>query len=380
MDGGLRSTCSPSNGEQSSARHVPNTFCFALADAHSKTWICVTHRSRFSKPGDYISMEFAGFPVLIMLGKDHIARAFHNVCRHRAYTLTKKPAGSSLVLGCRYHGWSYDTKGSLVKAPQFDGIDGFDKAQNGLFKIHACTDRNGFIHINLDAGDDIYAPDLEDLMDFSVEHGISSNSKWLTGWEMNGAFNWKTIGASDRTGIGTSNSSAARTSATESFLSMFQRPCIDLSTFQTSFAAPVTILFAFPGWHIWATMTALPVSALQTTIKCNIYSNDGNALTPTDETKFRDFFAARIMALEDHYAATKFIRFEGVPDQLPKLKAHLQLERRSGREIYPGKRESGNSESFCKAEKLCNELDMLTKIGRNAGHARVDSVQVRLDW
>jgi phenylpropionate dioxygenase-like ring-hydroxylating dioxygenase large terminal subunit len=60
-------------------------------------------------------MELAEFPILIILGKDHIIRAFHNVCRHRAYTITKKPAGSSLVLGCRYHGWSYDTKGNLVK-------------------------------------------------------------------------------------------------------------------------------------------------------------------------------------------------------------------------------------------------------------------------
>lgn len=131
---------------------------------------------------------------MIILGKDHIARAFHNVCRHRAYTITKKPAGSSLVLGCRYHGWSYDTKGNLVKAPQFDGIEGFDKSENGLFKIQTCTDRAGFIHMNLDAGGSHHAPSLEDLVSFGGEYGISASSKWLTGWEMGGAFNWKTIG------------------------------------------------------------------------------------------------------------------------------------------------------------------------------------------
>lgn len=105
--------------------------------------MCIAHSSNFAKRGDYISFEIANFPILIILGKDNIIRAFHNVCRHRAYTITKKPSGSSLILGCRYHGWSYDTKGNLVKAPQFDGIDGFDKSDNGLFKIHTCTDRSG---------------------------------------------------------------------------------------------------------------------------------------------------------------------------------------------------------------------------------------------
>ncbi|KAF1995060.1 ISP domain-containing protein [Amniculicola lignicola CBS 123094] len=158
----------------------------------SNAWIPVTHRSRFTKPGDYISFDLAGFPIIIILGKDRITRAFHNVCRHRAYTITKKSSGSSLVLGCRYHGWSYDTKGSLVKAPQFDGLDGFDKSENGLFKIRTCTDRGGFVHINLNAGADLELPDCEQIVKFANEYGITSDGKWLAGWESSGGFNWKT--------------------------------------------------------------------------------------------------------------------------------------------------------------------------------------------
>lgn len=157
--------------------------------------MCIAHRSRFNKPGDYISLDFAGFPILVILGKDQIIRTFHNVCRHRAYTITKKAAGSSLVLGCRYHGWSYDTKGSLIKAPQFDGIEGFERSENGLFRVHTCIDRAGFVHINMTAGRIDHAPEYEGTDGFAFDHGISARNKWLTGWELNGgAFNWKTIG------------------------------------------------------------------------------------------------------------------------------------------------------------------------------------------
>ncbi|KAF1940197.1 ISP domain-containing protein [Clathrospora elynae] len=160
----------------------------------SKTWMCIAHSSQFTKPGDYISFELANYPILIIRGKDHVIRAFHNVCRHRAYTITKKPQGSSLVLSCRYHGWSYDTRGKLVKAPQFEGIEGFEKGDNSLFKIHTCTDHAGFIHINLDAGSGHHAPGYKGTGSFAAKHCISADSKWMTGWEISqGAFNWKTV-------------------------------------------------------------------------------------------------------------------------------------------------------------------------------------------
>lgn len=49
----------------------------------SKSWLFISHRSNFKKAGDYRSFEPAGFPILIILGKDNVLRGFHNVCRHR---------------------------------------------------------------------------------------------------------------------------------------------------------------------------------------------------------------------------------------------------------------------------------------------------------
>ncbi|ORY12213.1 Rieske [2Fe-2S] iron-sulfur domain-containing protein [Clohesyomyces aquaticus] len=341
----------------------------------SKTWICIAHRSRFTKPGDYISMEIAGLPILIILGKDHIVRAFHNVCRHRAYTVTKKPAGSSLVLGCRYHGWSYDTKGNLVKAPQFDGIQGFKKSENGLFKIQTCTDRGGFIYINLSAGQLLEAPDCQETLELATEHGISAGSKWITGWELSGGFNWKTVGASDRTGIGTSAASAAGNWFIEKMVSMFRRPQLDVAGAKLVKVAPLTTVAMIPKCPLWLMLTTIPISAGQCTVKCDVFSTDATTLNKTDKEVLSSFVASHIHALEQSYEAVKIIRPFQEPLLLPLLKGHLKLERLAGMEIFPGKREEGKSEGFCRAERVCKELDQIAKAG-NVLRSTVSG----LDW
>jgi phenylpropionate dioxygenase-like ring-hydroxylating dioxygenase large terminal subunit len=57
------------------------------------------HNSRFTKAGDYFRLDIAGFPIILIQGKDGSIQAFHNVCRHRAYPVVNKDSGNSLVLG-----------------------------------------------------------------------------------------------------------------------------------------------------------------------------------------------------------------------------------------------------------------------------------------
>ena len=126
-------------------------------------------------------------------GKDDKIRGFHNVCRHRAYTITRKETGASTVLGCRYHGWSYDTTGRLVKAPQFDDVPGFDKSQNRLFEIHTHTTDHGLVFVNLNAGKpgEFDVDTTSTLNDFTRTAGLNGKSTWVTGQTLSGDFNWK---------------------------------------------------------------------------------------------------------------------------------------------------------------------------------------------
>lgn len=125
-------------------------------------------------------------------------RAFHNVCRHRAYTITKKESGSTPVLGCRYHGWSYNTFGALIKAPHFDSVPGFDKAQNGLFQISAFTSGSGFVFVSLEVATAVGCPDVGPLDAFAGRGGLAlrNTSPWVAGEAIEAAFNWKLGGGS----------------------------------------------------------------------------------------------------------------------------------------------------------------------------------------
>jgi phenylpropionate dioxygenase-like ring-hydroxylating dioxygenase large terminal subunit len=158
----------------------------------------VTHTTRFRKPGDYQAFSVAGFPFFLILGKDSIIRGFHNVCRHRAYTVTKKPTGSSLVLGCRYHGWSYDTKGHLTKAPHFEDIPGFKKEDNSLFQIWVQNDSHGLVFVNFDAQASVEGPAVDSVIDFAKQHKLTSSSTAIASWQLEGHFNWKMAGESRR--------------------------------------------------------------------------------------------------------------------------------------------------------------------------------------
>lgn len=159
-----------------------------------QTWICLSHRGRFAKPGDYVAYELAGFRFFIILGKDEEIRTFHNICRHRAFPVAKKASGSAMVLGCQYHGWSYNTKGELTKAPQFDNVPGFDKSKNSLFEIHTKVDGSGFIHINLTGDQSSVNNNLPNPEKIGRPARVSPSSQFLHGWEIEGNYNWKAAG------------------------------------------------------------------------------------------------------------------------------------------------------------------------------------------
>ena len=157
-----------------------------------QTWLHVTHPSRFQKPGDYRTFEIAGFSFFVILGKDNQLRAFHNVCRHRAYAVTKKESGSSTVLGCRYHGWSYDTKGKLIKAPEFEHVAGFDKSLNGLWELKTEV-QDGMVFVNFELGDRVPGFELKE-MEGMIRSWRIGDMKWAHEWRVEGSFNWKLTG------------------------------------------------------------------------------------------------------------------------------------------------------------------------------------------
>jgi phenylpropionate dioxygenase-like ring-hydroxylating dioxygenase large terminal subunit len=109
--------------------------------------IVVGFASQVREPGDYLTHEDTGVPILVVRSRDGALRAFINVCRHRNAMLVTEPSGcgkKSFV--CPYHAWSYDTEGRLLGMPQEYGFAGLDRERYGLRALPV-AERHGMVWV-----------------------------------------------------------------------------------------------------------------------------------------------------------------------------------------------------------------------------------------
>lgn len=161
----------------------------------NKAWLFCTHESRFKKAGDYYSFTITGINFFIIKNKAGELNAFHNVCRHRAYPVIRKEKGSSIVIGCKYHGWSYNTDGLLTKAPHFDNVEGFEKEKNSLFPIKTHVTKQGLVFVNFcnDPAQMLPFDDWYKGLSTELDEFDFSDYEYHMSYELDGQFNWKTL-------------------------------------------------------------------------------------------------------------------------------------------------------------------------------------------
>ena len=115
----------------------------------SRTWQVVGRADQVRKPGDYLTANVAGEPIVVVRGQDNQLGAFFNVCRHHAAAVMTEPCGHATILRCPYHGWSYGLDGALKGVPEFAGVQNFDPAKNGLVPVIVDT-WESFVFVHLD--------------------------------------------------------------------------------------------------------------------------------------------------------------------------------------------------------------------------------------
>ena len=101
----------------------------------SQSWQFVGRTDQLGDPGNYITCDVAGEPIVVVVGNDNVRRGFFNVCRHHAAAVMTKSEGRTENLRCPYHGWTYNLEGALVLTPEFGGVTNFDRASNGLVPV-----------------------------------------------------------------------------------------------------------------------------------------------------------------------------------------------------------------------------------------------------
>ena len=84
------------------------------------------------RPGDYVTDDNTGVPLLIVRGEDGRARAFINACQHRGARLAEGRGHAKRRFVCPYHAWSFAFDGRLAKLPHEEGFSGLDPDACGL--------------------------------------------------------------------------------------------------------------------------------------------------------------------------------------------------------------------------------------------------------
>jgi phenylpropionate dioxygenase-like ring-hydroxylating dioxygenase large terminal subunit len=93
--------------------------------------LAIGHASQLAKPGDFVTHDASGVPLLVTRGDDGAVRAFVNVCRHRGTRVESAACGSRGTFTCPYHAWTYDGCGQLVGVPHETGFVGAGELVRG---------------------------------------------------------------------------------------------------------------------------------------------------------------------------------------------------------------------------------------------------------
>lgn len=160
-----------------------------LAQIFAKEWICVGRSSDIANPGDYMTHEIAGQPVVVVRDKSGAIRALSNVCLHRMSTIVEG-TGNKRLLVCPYHAWSYDLEGKLRGAPFMTQTAGFCKEDYKLPQFR-CEEWLGWVYVTLDQDRPSLASQLGELEAMIAHYQVQDyvacfreTHVWDTNWKV----------------------------------------------------------------------------------------------------------------------------------------------------------------------------------------------------
>lgn len=113
-----------------------------------KSWNFLGRADEIPNPGDYMTFELCGEPLIVLRDRDGAIRAYANTCRHRGAKMLDGK-GNCRAISCPYHGWVYALNGDLIGTAGMEKTQVFDRARYGLAKVTVDT-WDGFIFVALD--------------------------------------------------------------------------------------------------------------------------------------------------------------------------------------------------------------------------------------
>jgi phenylpropionate dioxygenase-like ring-hydroxylating dioxygenase large terminal subunit len=173
-----------------------------LEDEHraifNTCWIYVGHASEVKNPGDFRTRQVAGRPVIFCRDRAGQVRALINSCRHRGALVCREREGNARQFQCIYHGWTYNTDGSIKGIPGDDAYPpNYDKQGKGLVPVPRLEHYKDFYFasFNRDAVDlHTYLAGAKDYIDLVVDQSPSGRMEIISGTqEYDIKANWKLL-------------------------------------------------------------------------------------------------------------------------------------------------------------------------------------------
>lgn len=166
------------------------TFLNQELDAIFKNdWFCAGRASALKDAGDYLTLELAGQPIMVIRDKEGSLRAQSNVCLHRMSILLEGRGNKSSIV-CPYHAWTYELNGQLRAAPAMDQNLAFCKKKERLPGVR-CEEWLGWIMLTLNPSAEPVANVLSGVehlvSDYGMEHyqeTFFETHTWNTNWKV----------------------------------------------------------------------------------------------------------------------------------------------------------------------------------------------------
>jgi benzoate/toluate 1,2-dioxygenase alpha subunit len=102
----------------------PEIFDLEMERLWGTAWIYIGHDSQVPKSGDYYATTLGTQQVVMTRHKDDSVHVLFNRCAHKGAQVVGDTSGNVRAFRCAYHGWVYDTDGSLLTIPKKEGYEG----------------------------------------------------------------------------------------------------------------------------------------------------------------------------------------------------------------------------------------------------------------
>jgi benzoate/toluate 1,2-dioxygenase alpha subunit len=134
----------------------PEVFQLEMERLWSRAWVYAGHASQIPREGDFLTVDIAGQPLIVLRHTDGSVRVLVNRCAHKGTKVVGDPAGNAgKTLRCPYHAWTYRLDGSILNIPLKEGYDGTHlsetEACRGLPVVKNVELYRGFIFVRLAA-------------------------------------------------------------------------------------------------------------------------------------------------------------------------------------------------------------------------------------